>query len=376
MRILPGRGQRNAVIATRTARGAPVPRPRARALTLLGMADEPPDIWAMADLATPLTIRTVATLGVADVVRDGPVAAASIADRCGAETDPLARVLRFLVQRGIFTEPEHAVFGPNEGSEALRRDAPSGLRQWLDLDGAVGRADLAFMELIEQVRGHRRAYSAAFGQPFWEDLGSSPQLAESFDSLMDTKAQGIAPAVALAHPWSAYDRIADVGGGKGVLLAEILKATPRSSGVLLDLRGPARHAGEYFAEQGVADRAEIVVANFFEPLTVRADAVVLCDVLGDWDDSDAVHILHNCAPAAGATGRVIIVEFLADSQLMHTFTELDLRMMVYVGGRMRGLGGMQHIAEQAGLTVDDVTPLDNGYAIVECRRPTEAERRE
>ncbi|MBE9374540.1 SAM-dependent methyltransferase [Saccharopolyspora sp. HNM0983] len=322
----------------------------------------------MADLATPLTIRTVATLGVADVVRDGPVAAADIAGRCGAEADALARVLRFLVQRGIFTEPERDVFGPNEGSDALRRDAPGGLQPWLDLDGAVGRADLAFVELVEQVRGHHRAYPAAFGRSFWEDLGSSPQLSDSFDSLMETKAQGIAPAVAIAHPWSAYVRIADVGGGKGVLLAEILKANPGTSGVLLDLRGPAQHATEYFAEQGVAERTDVVVANFFEPLTITADAVVLCDVLGDWDDADAVQILRNCAPAAGAHGRVLIVEFLADSELMQTFTELDLRMMVYVGGRMRGLDGMQHLAERAWLTVEDVTPLDNGYAIIECRR--------
>lgn len=331
------------------------------------MADEPPDIWAMADLATPLTIRTVATLGVADVVRDGPVAAADIADRCGAETDSLARVLRFLVQRGIFTEPERDVFGPNAGSDTLRRDAPSGLQPWLDLDGAVGRADLAFVELLEQVRGQHRAYPAAFGRSFWDDLDGSPRLTDSFDSLMETKAQGIAPAVALAHPWSTYDRIADVGGGKGVLLAEILKANPRTSGVLLDLRVPAQHAQEYFTEQGVADRTDVVVANFFEPLTIKADAVVLCDVLGDWDDSDAVRILRNCVPATGNTGRLLIVEFLADAQLMQTFTELDLRMMVYVAGRMRGLDGMQHIAELAGLTVDDVTPLDNGYAIVECR---------
>lgn len=339
------------------------------------MADEPPDIWAMADLATPLTIRAVATLGVADVVRDGPVAATDIAEECGAEADPLARVLRFLVQRGIFTEPEHDVFGPNEGSDALRRDAPNGLQPWLDLDGAVGRADLAFVELIEQVRGHHRAYPAAFGRSFWEDLDGNPRLADSFDSLMETKAQGIAPAVALAHPWSTYDRVADIGGGKGALLAEILKANPRTSGVLLDLRGPAQHAEEYFAEQGVTDRTEVVVANFFEPLTISADAVVLCDVLGDWDDSDAVQVLRNCAPAAGDNGRVLIVEFLADSQLMQTFTELDLRMMVYVAGRMRGLDGMQHLAERAGLTLDDVTPLDNGYAIIECR-PSGTERAE
>src|SRR5699024_9539186 len=98
------------------------------------MARDPQDIRSMADIITPFAIRTVATLGVPDVVRDGPVPLESIAQQCHALPDPLGRVLRFLVHHGMFTEPEPNIFGPNETSHALRSDRPGSQRAWLDLD--------------------------------------------------------------------------------------------------------------------------------------------------------------------------------------------------------------------------------------------------
>jgi 2,7-dihydroxy-5-methyl-1-naphthoate 7-O-methyltransferase len=330
------------------------------------MSGKSPEVWALADLATPFAVRTAATLRVPDVVRDGPVALAEIAKRCQAEVDPLGRVLRFLVYRGVFTEPERDVFGPTETSDALCSDIPGGPHAWLDLDGAVGRADLAFVELIEQVRGHHPAYPAAFGRSFWEDLAHSPQLSDSFDLLMETKTHGVAPLVAAGHDWGRYSTVADVGGGKGTLLAEILQTYPELHGILVDLDGPTRNAAEYLREQGVLERAEIVAASFFEPLPVRADAVVLCDVLGDWEDADATRVLRHCADAVGPDGHVLIVEMVPDTGQMGLFTEMDLRMMVYLGGRMRDLDATQEVVEAAGLTLDDLTPLNNGYAIIEC----------
>ncbi|MGI8310770.1 methyltransferase [Saccharopolyspora hattusasensis] len=331
------------------------------------MPPESPGIWAMADLATPFAVRTAATLRVPDVVKDGPLPLAEIAHLCKAEADPLGRVLRFLVHHGMFTEPEPDVFGPNDASDALRSDLADGPQPWMDLDGAVGRADLAFVELIEQVRGHHPAYPAAFGRSFWEDLAHNPQLSDSFDSLMETKTYGIAPLIATAHDWSAYARIADVGGGKGVLLAEILRTSPQSRGILVDLIGPARNAADYLQEQGVAERGEVVTASFFDPLPIQADAAVICDVLGDWDDEDAIRILEHCRQAVEPDGRLLIIELLPDKDRMALFTEMDLRMMIYAGGRMRDLDRTQQVAAAAGLTVEDFTPMDNGYAIIECR---------
>ncbi|WP_243789447.1 methyltransferase [Saccharopolyspora gloriosae] len=328
------------------------------------MASEPVNIWEMADLVTPFAVRTVATLRIADIVQDGPVPLVEIAKRSEARADPLGRVLRFLVRRGVFTEPEADLFGPNDASRALQSDAPSGSREWLDLDGAVGRADLAFVELIEQIRGHHPAYQAAFGRSFWEDLAHSPHLSDSFDDLMETKSGSLAPAAAASLAWDRFDVVTDVGGGRGLLVAEILERHPGVRGMVVDLAGPAHGAEAHLESRGVRDRAEVVVGSFFDPLPAGSDAYVLCDVLGDWDDEDAVRILTRCAEAAGPEGSVIIIELLPDPD--GDFTEMDLRMMIYVGGRMRDLDRTERITAAAGLFVASVTRLDDGHGIIEC----------
>ncbi|GAB2755103.1 methyltransferase [Salinifilum aidingensis] len=331
----------------------------------------------MADIITPFAIRTIATLGVPDVVRDGPVPLESIARQCRALPDPLGRVLRYLVHHGMFTEPEPDVFGPNETSHALRSDRPGSQRAWLDMDGAVGRADLAFVELLTHVRGQETAYTAVFGRGFWQELADDEQLSDSFDALMESKTHGLAPLVAQARSWDAFSSIADIGGGKGLLLAEILAEHPDVSGVLVELPGPSGNAADYLRQRDVAGRVEIVTADFLEPLPRTAHALLLCDVLGDWDDAEATRLLRNCAAAAEEGGRVFVVEVLpehdiaehpsaADATTMDVFTELDLRMMVYVGGRMRDLAAVRGLADAAGLDLVGVTTLDNGYALIEC----------
>lgn len=330
------------------------------------MSRDPLDLWSMADLTTPFAVRTAATLRVADALRDGPLDLADLAERCSARADPLGRVLRFLVQRGLFEEPEADVFAANDAARALRSDDPRGIREWLDLDGAVGRADLAFTALLDQVRGTGEAYPETFGQPFSDDIADDEDLAESFEGLMETKTQGLAPVVATSYDWKRFEHVADVGGGRGVLIGQILRTCPGVFGTVVDQPATVEHAREHLRDQGVIDRAEAVVGSFFDPLPVRADAYVLCDVLGDWDDEEASRILARCAEAGGPDVSVIVVERLPEADNMLSFTEMDLRMMVYVGGRMRDRAGTERVAAAAGLFIAEVTPLDNDYCIIEC----------
>ena len=330
------------------------------------MSRDPLDLWSMADLTTPFAVRTAATLRVADALRDGPLDVADLAERCSARADPLGRVLRFLVQRGLFEEPEADVFAANDAARALRSDDPRGIREWLDLDGAVGRADLAFTALLDQVRGTAEAYPETFGQPFAADLASDEELSESFDGLMETKTQGLAPAVATSYDWKRFERVADIGGGRGVLIGQILRTFPDVRGAVLDQPPTVEHAREYLRDQGVADRAEVLSANFFDPLPVRADAYVLCDVLDDWEDEEAARILARCAEAGGPDASVIVVERLPEPDNMASFTEMDLRMMVYAGGRMRDRARTERVVAAAGMFVAEMTQLDNDYCILEC----------
>src|ERR1700683_1989185 len=98
------------------------------------------------DLVTPMALRVAATLRLADLMPDDgtgdATAIGDLAKRAGADPDALARILRHLVQHGVFTEPRAGEFAVNQTAALLRSGQPAAL--WLDLDGFGGRMDLAF----------------------------------------------------------------------------------------------------------------------------------------------------------------------------------------------------------------------------------------
>src|SRR4051794_13394982 len=98
------------------------------------MADRPPlvetinRLQELADYSVPLVIRVICDLGVADQLATGPRPVAAVAEAVGAHPGALARALRALACRGVFTEVRPGEFGLTPLSELLRSDHPLSLR--------------------------------------------------------------------------------------------------------------------------------------------------------------------------------------------------------------------------------------------------------
>lgn len=314
---------------------------------------------AMADLATPMAVRVAATLRVADHIVAGRRTATALAEATGVQADALGRVLRHLVTVGLLTRDAGEAFGLTEAGEQLREDHPAGKRKWLDIDGGVGRGDLSFVDLAHTVRTGAPAYPLRYGRPFWDNLAVDPALSASFDRLMGHHIERDNAGIAGAYDWARLGHVVDVGGGSGALLSVLLAAHPGLRGTVVDLPGPAANARRTFRDKGLTDRGDVVAGSFFDPLPADADAYVLSAIIHDWDDEPSVAILKRCAEAAGETGVVLVIEAIgADGESVNT--AMDLRMLVYTGGRERGLTELRALAAQAGLTVRAVHPVGGG----------------
>ena len=88
--------------------------------------------------------------------------------------------------------------------------------------------------------------------------------------------------------------VADIGGGTGTLIAEVLQRNPGLRGTLADLPETAARARQYLAGLGLDGRCEVVGQSFFDPLPPGADAYLLDRVIHDWDDAAAT---RSCAGA-------------------------------------------------------------------------------
>ncbi len=322
----------------------------------------------MADLFTPMALRVAATLRVADHVAAGADSVAALVERTGSDPDALGRLVDHLLTLGLLESSGSDTLSLTDLGGQLCEEHASGARAFLDLEGAVGRADLSALHLLDTVRTGRPAYSLTYGRGFWEDLAAQPPLAESFDALMGSRLRFDAPAIAAGYDWDALTHVVDVGGGNGTLLATILTAHPGLRGTLVDLAGPAERARHTLAEAGVGERSEIVAASFFESLPPGADAYLLSGVLHDWDDAHAREIMRRCAEAAGPAGRVLVIEHCElDGAGSETRTGMDLRMLAFTGGRERTAAGYEELATAAGLRVSAVHRITRLRSMIELR---------
>jgi 2,7-dihydroxy-5-methyl-1-naphthoate 7-O-methyltransferase len=318
------------------------------------------------DLVTPMALRVAATLRLADFMPDDGTGEGAgiggLAERAGANPEALARMLRHLVQHGVFTEPRPGQFAVNHTAALLRAGQPGAV--WLDLDGFGGQMDLAFTSLAHTVRTGEPAWEQVFGQPFWAYLDANPAMSASFDAVMAVDAGNA--AVAEGYDWSAVRHVADIGGGTGTLIAEVLRRNPHLRGTLADLPETAARARQHLAGLGLNGRCEVVGQSFFDPLPAGADAYLLSRVIHDWDDAAASAILRRCAEAAGSVGRVLVIESAAADGDPASFAEMNLRMLVLAGGRERTIDDYAALAASVGLQVAAIHHTAERYIVIEC----------
>ncbi|MCT9935232.1 methyltransferase [Planotetraspora sp. A-T 1434] len=307
-------------------------------------------LGALADLVTPMAIRVAATLRIADHVAAGPRTAADLAETLEADADALDRLLRHLTTAGVLARDGSGRYALTARGEPLRDDHASGLREILDIEGAIGRADLAFVHLLHSVRTGKPGFPEQFGRPFWDDLAADSGRTASYAAQMGADVSEWAPPIIAAYDWGSLGHLMDVGGGNGTLLAALLNAYPSLRGTVFDQPDTAEAARATLTAAGLADRGDVAAGSFFDPLPPGAGGYLLSAIIHDWDDEAARAILRRCAEAAGPDGKVFVVEKTgAGGESVNT--EMDLRMLVYFGGRERGVGELSALAAEAGLEV-------------------------
>ena len=320
------------------------------------------------DLVTPMALRVAATLRLADFIPDdgtGDGAAISdLAERAGADPEALARMLRHLVAHGVFAEPRPGtVRGQPDRCDAAHRPAGRGVAG----PGRLRRPDGSGVHRPGAHGAHRRspAWEQVFGLPFWDYLDANPAISASFDATMAVDGGNI--DVAERYDWAAVRHVADIGGGTGTLIAEVLQRNPGLRGTLADLPETAARARQYLAGLGLDGRCEVVGQSFFDPLPPGADAYLLNRVIHDWDDAAATAIFE---PVRGGGGRHrprardrIARQPGGDPA---AFAEMNLRMLVLAGGREHTLEDYSALAADADLEVTGVHDISERDLIIEC----------
>jgi O-methyltransferase domain len=300
------------------------------------------------------SISVATRLGVPDALVDEPLTLAELASRVGAHADTLHRLLRVVIDLGVVS------IGPDERyrlgplGDLLRSDATPSLRAVAIMLGLPFHRH-AWTDLYTSVRTGEPAFERVNGAPLFDYLGLHPDDARLFDAAMSSMAESMQPLFLTGYSFDQFNRVVDVGGGTGALLAGVLRANPRLTGVLCEAPAVLPNARQRFAAHGLSDRVELTACDFFTEVPATGDLFLLSNVLHDWDDKRAIRILRNCRARTHPGNRLLVVEgIVPDDATPSVAKMMDLEMLCLTGGRQRTVAELSSLLAFAGFEVTRV----------------------
>jgi hypothetical protein len=274
------------------------------------------------------TLRLIADFGIADVVpKEGWIGAQKVAAARGISPEPLVRVLRLLATFDVFRIDTDGRVSHTPRSLLLRTDASNSMHYAARFWTSRGSWN-AWGELDAAMTGGIPHY-AAWNASRFDYLRQHPEEARVFDEMMANITNDRHASLAAAYDFSHAALIADIGGGSGATLRQILARSSGTRGLIYD-RDDVVSA--LIPSDLMAGRIEANFGSFFEGIPAGADIYLLVKVLHDWSDQDCIRILSACRSAMGHGSLLLVCEQILDSECEDPPAYLiDTHMMAMFG---------------------------------------------
>ncbi len=318
-------------------------------------------------MAVSVATSAAAQLAIADRLAGGPRTTADLAVECKCDEGFLRRLLRFLSTCGIFERLPSDRFAQTERSAWLRSDVAGSLRPRAVFLGS-GMSWAAWGKLASSIRSGNSAFREAHGRDIFDYAEANPEEAATFNDFMAQQTAASVTALLAAYDFEGISTLVDVGGGKGALLAGVLKAHEAMRGTVFDLPEVIAFAGPHLEAAELGGRCKAVGGDFFKAVPEGADCYILKFILHDWDDEVSVGILKACRNAMATAARILIIEHLLPEEPGPHFAHfMDLQMLVMtVGGRERTRSEYAALAQAADLTLHRSFPTAIGLDVMVC----------
>jgi predicted O-methyltransferase YrrM len=279
---------------------------------------------ARAHFASDLLIAAVHHLKVFEVLAAGPLPFAQARARMGLAERP-AMVL-FTALRSFRLLADDAQGRIALTAMAQEHLAPGAYFAVADYIG-LGANSASVLDLVERLRTDRPAGAATPSAPGagggvafiyrhgMESAMEQEASARRFTLALAGRAKNVAPVLAARLDLTGVDVVLDVGGGTGIYTIALLQKHQRLRGRVWDRPEVLKVAAEMAAAYGVAERLELLPGDMFaDPVPTGAQAILLSNILHDWDVPTCQTLVNRLAGALPRGGRLLIHDvFLNDA---------------------------------------------------------------
>lgn len=299
-----------------------------------------------------------ADLNIPDILHQKPCSAQELAITTQTHPESLQRMMHFLILNDFFTLNNDQHYQNNETSQYLRSDHPQTVRP-LILHEDPTRWN-AIGNLGYSVANNSPSFDALYKTSYFSYTQENPILSQRFDEAMSIISAHENNIIAQQFLFSGI--VADIGGGEGKLLKQIITHHPEvTQALVIDL--------PQVVESQISDieKLEYKAGNFFEPLFIETDTIILKRIIHDWSDEKALIILQNIAQTMQLSTRLLIIDSVTDLSKNPTFMAgIDLLLLSIFGGKERTLQEWQILCNKAGLVIQNIHELTQEIHAIEC----------
>jgi acetylserotonin N-methyltransferase len=228
--------------------------------------------------------------------------------------------------------------------------------------------------LLESVRTGR---PRLFSRGLYESMAAADWLCRRFTASMHARSLPLARRLAGLVDLPATGHLLDVGCGSGIFTLELLRANPGWTATLLDLPAVLEIAREHVAASDLGERVNFLGGDMFTLAWPAADAVLLSDVLHNWDPSRGTDLVRLARTVLAPGGRVLLHEMLVGpasgaGALMPAGTANAVSMVATTGGRQPNAAGLAAILRRAGLHPAQTHSTSYHYSVTIAHADEEA----
>lgn len=200
----------------------------------------------------------------------------------------------------------------------------------------------AWSQLSHTIKYGEPGMTIAKGKFAWDHRAEDSLAGKEFIHYMEHIQKESAPEFVANYSFDDYELVADIGGGKGYLMLEIIKKNPHINGIIQDLPHVFPHMDTLFRSNQLIEKVSFYPHSFFEDVPT-ADVYILQYILHDWNDDKCLDLLRNIQAKANSGSKLLIMENLTSDPIK------NLHMLLISEGKERTLDEMKTLLHSAGM---------------------------
>jgi len=152
------------------------------------------------------------------------------------------------------------------------------------------------------------------GRPMFDELYADPKRLEQFMEAMAGISTANFVALAEKFDFSPYGTLVDIGGASGQLSCSVASRYPHLSCRSCDLPVVKPIAERYIRRQGLSERVQADVIDFFQDEFPKADVITMGMILHDWNLDRKKKLIAKAWRALPKGGVLIAIENIIDDE--------------------------------------------------------------